>query len=41
MNLDPVARPKTAEPWKKTDNRSKLIQIVASVIPISIATAAW
>jgi phosphate transport system permease protein len=41
MNLDPVARPKTSEPWKKTDNRSKLIQIIASVIPIGVASFAW
>jgi len=41
MNLDAVARPKTAEPWRKTDNRSKMVQIVASVIPIGVASVAW
>jgi phosphate transport system permease protein len=37
MNLDPVARPKSAEPWKRTDRRSKNIQIFASVVPGVIA----
>ena len=37
MNLDPVARPKSAEPWKRTDKRSKNIQIVASIVPGLIA----
>lgn len=37
MNLDAVARPKAAEPWKRTDKRSKNIQIVASIVPGLIA----
>lgn len=41
MNLEPVARPKTAEPWKKSNQRSKLIQIVASTVPVAIASGAW
>ena len=41
MSLEAIARPKTAEPWKKTNQRSKLIQIVASTVPIAIASAAW
>jgi hypothetical protein len=41
MNLEPVARPKSAEPWKKSNQRSKLIQIVASTVPVAIASGAW
>lgn len=41
MNLEPVARPKSAEPWRRVTQRDRNIQIVASVIPVGIATAAW
>jgi phosphate transport system permease protein len=41
MSVEAVARPKFAEPWKKTNQRSKLIQIIASTVPIGIASAAW
>lgn len=41
MSIEAVARPKTAEPWKKTNQRSKLIQIIASTVPVTIASSAW
>jgi phosphate transport system permease protein len=41
MSTEAIARPKSAEPWKKTNQRSKLIQIVASTVPVGIASAAW
>lgn len=41
MSTEAIARPKSAEPWKKTNQRSKLIQIVASTVPFGIASAAW
>jgi phosphate transport system permease protein len=41
MNLDPVARPKSAEPWSRTTAQARLLQIVASLIPIAIAAGAW
>jgi len=41
MSNQAIARPKSAEPWKKTNQRSKLIQIVASTVPVGIASAAW
>ena len=41
MSTEAIARPKSAEPWKKTNQRSKLIQIVASTVPVGIAGAAW
>jgi phosphate transport system permease protein len=41
MSTEVIARPKSAEPWKKTNQRSKLIQIVASTVPVGIASAAW
>jgi phosphate transport system permease protein len=41
MNLDPVARPKSAEPWARTTARARLMQITASVVPILIAAASW
>ncbi|MFM7014222.1 MAG: phosphate ABC transporter permease PstA [Actinomycetota bacterium] len=28
-------------PWKKSSRRSKLLQIIASVVPVAIATGAW
>ena len=41
MNLEPVARPKSAEPWSRTANQARLLQIVASLVPILISAAAW
>ncbi|MFM1995553.1 MAG: hypothetical protein RLZZ610_1070 [Actinomycetota bacterium] len=41
MNLDPVARPKTAEPWARTTSRAKALQVVGSIVPIAIAAGAW
>lgn len=41
MNLEPVARPKSAEPWARTTPRARMLQIVASVLPIMAAAAAW
>jgi phosphate transport system permease protein len=41
MNLDPVARPKSAEPWARSTFRAKALQVLASVTPIFIAAAAW
>jgi phosphate transport system permease protein len=41
MNLEPVARPKDAQPWKKTTSNAKLLQIVASIIPSGIALYSW
>lgn len=41
MNLEPQVRPKSAEPWKKSNQRSKLIQIVASTVPVATASGAW
>lgn len=41
MSLVSAPRPKTAEPWKRSNSRSKLIQITASVIPILVAASAW
>lgn len=41
MNLEPVSRPKTAEPWARTTPKAKMLQIVGSVIPISIGLFAW
>jgi len=41
MNLEPVARPKNAQPWKKTTSNAKLLQIVASIIPSGVALYFW
>lgn len=41
MNLEPVARPKSAEPWSRTTTQSRLLQVVASLVPILISAAAW
>jgi len=41
MNLEPVARPKSAEPWSRTTTQARLMQIVASLVPILISAAAW
>lgn len=41
MNLEPVARPKSAEPWSRTTTQARLLQIVASLVPILISAAAW
>lgn len=41
MNLEPVARPKTAEPWARTTARARLLQIAASILPIAISLFAW
>lgn len=41
MNLDPVARPKSAEPWTRTTARAKGLQVFASIAPILTAAAAW
>jgi len=41
MNLDPVARPKSAEPWARTTTQARLLQIIASLVPIGIAAGAW
>ena len=41
MNLDPVARPKSAEPWARSTASSRALQIFASIVPILIAAAAW
>jgi phosphate transport system permease protein len=41
MNLEPVARPKTAEPWAKVPARAVVLQVVASLLPILAAVASW
>lgn len=41
MNLEPVARPKDAQPWKKTTANAKLLQVIASVVPIAVGLIAW
>ena len=41
MNLDPVVRPKSAEPWTRTTARAMALQVFASIAPILIAAAAW
>jgi phosphate transport system permease protein len=41
MNLDPVARPKSAEPWARSTATARALQIVASIVPILVAAAAW
>jgi phosphate transport system permease protein len=41
MNLEPIARPKNAQPWKKTTSNAKLLQIVASIIPSGVALYFW
>jgi phosphate transport system permease protein len=41
MNLDPVARPKSSEPWARTTTQARLLQIIASLVPIGIAAGAW
>lgn len=41
MSIVSTPRPKTAEPWKRSNSRSKIIQIVASVVPILVASVAW
>jgi phosphate transport system permease protein len=41
MNLEPIARPKDAQPWKKTTSNAKLLQIVASIIPSGVALYFW
>jgi phosphate transport system permease protein len=41
MNLEPVARPKTAEPWGKVPARAVVLQVVASLLPILAAVASW
>ena len=41
MNLEPVARPKNAQPWKKTTSNAKMLQIVASIIPSGVALYFW
>ena len=41
MSLEPVARPKSAEPWARTTARARAMQIVGSIAPILVALAAW
>jgi phosphate transport system permease protein len=41
MNLDPVARPKSAEPWARSTATARALQIIASIVPILVAAAAW
>lgn len=41
MNLEPVARPKSAEPWARTTPRARMLQIAGSLFPITVAAAAW
>lgn len=41
MIIEAVARPKTSEPWMRSNQRSKLIQIIASTVPVTIASGAW
>ena len=41
MNLEPVARPKTAEPWGKVPASAVVLQVVASLLPILAALASW
>jgi phosphate transport system permease protein len=41
MNLEPVARPKTAEPWGKVPARAVVLQVVASLLPLLAAVASW
>jgi phosphate transport system permease protein len=41
MNLEPVARPKSAEPWARTTPRARMLQIIGSVAPIAVALYAW
>jgi phosphate transport system permease protein len=41
MSLDQVSRPKDAEPWKKTTQRARNLQIIASITPVAIAAFVW
>ena len=41
MSVVATPRPKSAEPWKRSNSRSKLIQIIASLFPIFVAAFAW
>lgn len=41
MNLEPVARPKDAQPWKKTTANAKRLQVIASIVPAAIASYFW
>jgi phosphate transport system permease protein len=41
MNLETVARPKSAEPWARTTARARMLQIIGSVAPIAVALYSW
>jgi phosphate transport system permease protein len=41
MSLEALARPKSAEPWARTTPRARAMQIIGSVVPISLALGAW
>ena len=41
MNLEPVARPKSAEPWARSTPKARMLQVVGSIAPILVALAAW
>jgi phosphate transport system permease protein len=41
MNLEPVVRPKSAEPWARTTTHARMLQIVASILPVLVAFVAW
>lgn len=41
MSISSSPRPKTAEPWKRSNSRSRIIQFVASLVPILVASVAW
>jgi len=41
MNLEPAARPETAEPWARTTARARVLQIAGSILPIAISLFAW
>ena len=41
MNLEPVARPKSAEPWARTTAKARMLQIAGSIFPITVAASAW
>jgi phosphate transport system permease protein len=41
MNIEPVARPKSAEPWARTTARARMLQIIGSAAPIAVALYAW
>ena len=41
MNLTPLPRPKESNPWDRSSAKSRTIQVVASLVPMLISSAAW